>query len=155
MQRVIENSIVIACSPQQVFAYVTQPWRWHEWHPSSQGATASAEVMTAGETFDEVIRLQPLSPLPLTIRRQTRYRVDEAQPGVCWQVTGEASGGQLTIRYELSPIAGGGTRFFRRLSYEVKGPLRLFEALLFPRMQALSVVALENLKAKMEQGAVS
>ena len=151
MQRVIENSIDIARTPQQVFDYVTQPWRWHEWHPSSQGATASAEVMSAGETFDEVIRLQPLSPLPLTIRRQTHYRVDEAQPGVCWQVTGEANGGKLTIRYQFSDNGQGGTRFFRRLSYEVKGPLRLFDRLLYPRMCQLSRVALANLKEKLEQ----
>lgn len=151
MQRVIENTIDIARSPQQVFDYVTQPWRWHEWHPSSQGATASAEVMTVGETFDEVIRLQPLSPLPLTVRRQTHYRVDEAQPGVCWQVTGEASGGQLTIRYQFSDDGHGGTHFFRRLSYEVKGPLRLLDPLLYPRMCELSRVALANLKEKLEQ----
>ena len=40
MQRVIENTIDIARSPQQVFDYVTQPWRWHEWHPSSRSARA-------------------------------------------------------------------------------------------------------------------
>lgn len=152
MQRIIENSIVIGRTPQQVFDYVTQPWRWHEWHPSSQGATASAEVMTEGETFDEVIRLQPLSPLPLTIRRQTHYRVDEAQRGVCWQVSGEANSGRLTIRYEFYPAGEGQTRFFRRLCYEVTGPLRLFDPLLFPRMQALSGVALDNLKATLESG---
>jgi len=151
MQRVIENTIDIARSPQQVFDYVTQPWRWHEWHPSSQGATASAEVMTVGETFDEVIRLQPLSPLPLTVRRQTHYRVDEAQPGVCWQVTGEANGGQLTIRYQFNDDGHGGTHFFRRLSYEVTGPLRLLDPLLYPRMCELSRVALANLKNKLEQ----
>jgi len=150
MQRVIENSITIARPPTEVFEYVTQPWRWHEWHPSSQGATGSSDRMVPGETFDEVIRLQPLSPLPLTIRRQTHYQVDEAQPGICWQVSGVANGGKLVIRYELTDAGDGATHFFRRLRYEVKGPLRLLDPLLYPRMQALSKQALSNLKARLE-----
>ncbi len=149
MERVIENRILIARTPQQVYDYVTQPWRWHEWHPSSQSAQAESDIMVAGARFREVIRLQPLSPLPLTIRRRTQYQVVQAEPGKCWEVRGETSGGQLSIRYELADDAGG-TRFFRRLRYQVRGVMRVVDPLLYPRMQALSLVALNNLRQKLE-----
>lgn len=151
MERVIENRIFIACAPTQVYDYVTQPWRWHEWHPSSQSAVADARVMAKGACFDEVIRLQPLSPLPLTIRRQTRYQVVQAERGVCWEVRGETAGGDLSIRYELRED-GDGTQFFRRLRYQVTGAMRVVEPLLYPRMQTLSRVALNNLCQRLQNG---
>lgn len=149
-KRRIENEIVIACPPQQVYDYVTQPWRWHEWHPSSQSAVSDVAVLTVGDTFDEVIRLQPISPLPLNIRRQTHYRVVLADPGVTFEVRGETGDGGLTIHYDL--MAQGDTTLFRRtLDYEVRGIMTLIEpVLLYPRMKRLSAVALANLKARLE-----
>ncbi|MFN3714062.1 MAG: SRPBCC family protein [Alcanivoracaceae bacterium] len=152
IQRTMENSIVIDRSAQDVFAYVTQPWRWHEWHPSSQQAHASVDVLTAGDHFDEVIRLQPLSPLPLTIRRQTRYTVLLSEPGVLWEVRGETADGALTIHYNFRP-QGASTLFHRRLQYQVRGAMQLLEPwLLQPRMRKLSALALANLKARLESG---
>ena len=56
--RVMENSIVIACPAEQVFAYVTQPWRWHEWHPASLSAdTGTAKPLKKGDKFSEKIRI--------------------------------------------------------------------------------------------------
>lgn len=150
MQRVIENEIVIACAPQRVYDYVTQPWCWHEWHPSSQSAVGDADILQVGASFDEVICLQPLSPLPLTIRRHTHYQVVQAELGKCWEVRGETSGGGLSIRYEFYETQHGGTRFFRRLRYQVTGVMRVVEPLLYPRMKKLSSVALDNLRRKLE-----
>lgn len=148
--RVMENSIVIACPPEQVFAYVTQPWRWHEWHPSSRSAKAQVDVLAVGDHFDEVIQLQPLSPLPLTLQRQTRYTVLLSEPGVVWEVRGETGDGALTIHYDFSRQQGG-TLFHRRLQYEVRGAVQLIEPwLLKPRMRSLSAQALANLKARLE-----
>ncbi|MDF1630699.1 MAG: SRPBCC family protein [Alcanivoracaceae bacterium] len=148
--RVMENSIVIACPPDEVFAYVTQPWLWHEWHPSSRSAQAKVDVLAVGDCFDEVIQLQPLSPLPLTVQRQTRYTVLLSESGVVWEVRGETTDGALTIHYDFKP-QDGGTLFHRRLQYEVRGALQLIEPwLLKPRMRGLSAQALANLKAKLE-----
>ena len=149
-QRRTENEIVIARPPQQVYDYVTQPWCWHEWHPSSQSAVSDVDVLGVGDTFDEVIRLQPLSPLPLNIRRQTHYRVVLAEPGVSFEVRGETGDGDLTIHYDLVRVDEG-TLFRRALEYEVRGAMRLIEPVpLFPKMKKLSAVALANLKAKLE-----
>lgn len=148
--RVMENSIVIARTPEQVFAYVTQPWRWHEWHPSSRSAEAKVEVLAVGDCFDEVIQLQPLSPLPLTLRRQTRYTVLRSEAGVVWEVRGETDDGALTIHYDFR-AQGADTVFHRRLQYEVRGAMQWIEPwLLKPRMKALSAQALANLKRRLE-----
>jgi carbon monoxide dehydrogenase subunit G len=150
-QRRIENEIEIACPPERVYDYVTQPWCWHEWHPSSQSAVSDADVLSVGDTFDEVIRLQPLSPLPLNIHRKTHYRVVVAERGVVFEVRGETGDGGLTIHYSLVR-EGSGTRFRRTLTYEVRGLMSLIEPLLlYPRMKKLSAQALANLKAKLEQ----
>lgn len=149
-QRRIQNEIEIACAPARVYDYVTQPWRWHEWHPSSQSAVSDVDVLAVGDTFDEVICLQPLSPLPLNIRRQTHYRVVIAEPAVTFEVRGETGDGGLTIHYDLL-AQGAGTLFRRTLDYDVRGAMRLIEpVLLFPRMKRLSAVALANLKARLE-----
>jgi len=150
--RVMENSIVIARSPEQVFAYVTQPWCWHECHPSSRSAEAKVDVLAVGDCFDEVIQLQPLSPLPLTLRRQTHYTVLQSEPGVLWEVRGETGDGALTIRYDFRS-QGADTLFHRRLQYEVRGAMQLLEPwLLKPRMRNLSAQALANLKSRLEAG---
>lgn len=152
ISRTLENSIVIDRSPADVFAYVTQPWRWHEWHPSSRSARAAVETLKVGDGFDEVIQLQPLSPLPLTITRQTRYQVVLSEPGVSWEVRGETRDGALTIHYDFRAEANA-TLFYRRLQYEVRGAMQLVEPwLLKPRMKRLSAQALANLKAKLERG---
>lgn len=130
---------------------MTQPWRWHEWHPSSVGAEASVPVLDEGDSFDEVIRLRPLSPLPLSMLRQTHYRVTLAQRPSAFEVHGETSDGGLEIRYDLKADGASATHFRRQLVYRVSGPVQVVEPLLlYRRMKKLSAVALSNLKAKLE-----
>lgn len=149
MNEIIQNSIDIACPPARLYAYVTQPWLWHEWHPSSQSAQASVPVLKPGDTFDETIVLQPLAPLPLKMRRATRYTVLDAQPATLWRVEGKMKDGWLQIRYEFAPSATG-TRFTRTLTYSATGPSALLLPLLRGQMKAISLLALANLKAKLE-----
>ena len=44
-----QHSLDIACPVDAFYAYVTQPWRWHEWHPSSRSARAAVDVLRAGK----------------------------------------------------------------------------------------------------------
>lgn len=145
----LTNTIEIHCTPEALYRYVTQPWRWHEWHPNSKSASASVETLEAGDTFDEEIELQPLSPLPFRMRRQTRYEVHVAEPFKSWEVKGETKDGWLSIRYEFQPCDGG-TLFTRTLTYEIRGLSRLLMPLLKNRMAGQSLIALSNLKKKME-----
>ncbi len=149
MKEQFQNTIEIACTPEQLYRYITQPSRWHEWHPNSKSAHTETPVLSAGDKFTEIIELQPLSPLPLTLTRKTQHQVLLAEPHQRWQVRGEMAGGWLQINYEFVASAIGVT-FTRTLIYEAKGVHRLFMPFLKSRMRAISLIALGNLKAKLE-----
>lgn len=151
MSTMLRNAVSIACPPEVLYAYVTQPWRWHEWHPSSRSARADAQTLAVGDGFDEVIELQPFAPLPSTLRRDVRYRVCEAEPGRRWVVEGTMRSGWLRISYQFEPD-GNGTRFERTLEYRAQGALRLLLPILRRRNAALSVLALDNLRRRFEAG---
>jgi hypothetical protein len=147
-----EDRIDIRCAAERLYDYVTQPWHWHEWHPNSISAGTVSGLLRIGDTFDEVIELQPLSPLPFHMRRNTHYRVVAAEPPGTWEVEGRTRDGWLKIRYELQPGVHG-TRFIRRLTYQTQGLSRLLMPLLKRRVAAASQAALVNLKTRMEQHA--
>ncbi len=152
MNESTRNTIEIRCAPDRLYAYVTQPWLWHEWHPNSKSAHASVDALQIGDEFDEVIEIQPLAPLPLRMQRATRYRVMAAVPGALWKVEGRMKDGWLQIQYEFKPTPSG-TQFTRTLTYSVSGPNRLLMPLLRRRMAAMSLVALSNLKRRLETAA--
>ncbi|MDD3763139.1 MAG: SRPBCC family protein [Nevskiales bacterium] len=145
----IVNSVEMRCTPQALYDEVTRPWRWHHWHPNSLSARADRDTLAVGDSFDEVIAVQPLSPLPLTLRRQTRYRVLAAEPYRLWETEGRMSDGWLRIRYEFAPSTQG-TRFTRTLTFSTRGLSRLLMPLLRGRMARMSRIALANLQRHME-----
>lgn len=145
----IYNEIEIGRSPSELYAYVTQPWLWHEWHPNSRSATSKSERLVVGDEFDEVVAVQPFSPLPITLKRKTHYRVLQAKPHELFETKGQMKDGWLVIRYEFRQVAGG-TLFCRTLTFEVTGLNRLLMPILGPQMERMSRVALANLKARVE-----
>lgn len=148
----IETEISIGCPADQVFDYVSQPWRWHEWHPGSQWAQQAAAPLKVGEGFKEIAALRPLPFVPLRLSSALDYVVIESDRPRVWEVRGTSPRIDLRIRYELS--AGGATRFKRIFRYEVKGAAALIEPLLLRRrMRAQSVAALASLKRTLESGA--
>lgn len=147
MPALIRQSIEIPCPPQVLYAYLSQPWLWHEWHPNSLAARASVSQLAVGDHFEEQIAVQPFSPLPITLRRATRYQVLRAEPGALWEVRGHMRDGWLQIRYEFAPTAAG-TLFTRNLSYSASGLSRLLMPLLRSRMRRMSDIALANLQAR-------
>ena len=151
MPTVLTNSIEINCMPEALYGYVSQPWRWHEWHPNSKSASSSVDILQVGDRFEELIELQPLSPLPFRMRRKTNYVVIEAEPYRSWEVKGVTRDGWIKIRYELQPSSGG-TRFTRILSYETKGLSILLMPLLKGRVAKASHIALARLKGVLEAG---
>ena len=149
----ITNEIEIAISAEDLFNYVTQPWLWHEWHPSSQSANADHSFLAAGDEFDEVVVVQPLSPLPPSLTRNTHYTVTETIPFHSWKVEGKMKDAWLKIRYDFDePAEKPGTTLFQRtLSFSVTGPTRLFLPFLKLKMKRISGQAMNNLKARMER----
>lgn len=149
MSVIIHNEIEIAVSAQDLFNYVTQPWRWHEWHPSSRSARAPHSFLATGDEFEEEIEVQPLAPLPPRMVRTTQYSVTESVPFHTWEVEGRMKNGWLRIRYDFEEN-GGVTIFSRILEFRVTGPNRLLQPFLKLKMERLSMVALNNLKQKMQ-----
>ena len=149
MPTTIDNSTRIACSPETLCRYVTQPWLWHEWHPNSRCASNSGKSLSPGDGFEEEIELEPLSPLPLRMRRKTKYVVLAAERFSAWAARGETRNGWLEIRYAMEPVDGG-TLFSRSLTYETRGLSRLLMLFLESRMREKSLVALGNLKTRLE-----
>lgn len=147
----LQHAIDVHCRPEAFYDYVTQPWCWHEWHPSSRSARAAVAVLGAGDEFDEIVELQPFAPLPPRLTRSTHYRVEVAERARHWRVRGAMRDGWLEIDYRFE-AAGGGTRFTRTLRYDARGPSRLLLPFLRRRNAALSLLALQQLKARLEHG---
>ncbi|MDF2793438.1 MAG: polyketide cyclase [Pseudomonas orientalis] len=138
LERISQERFILA-PVETVYDYVTQPDRWHEWHPSSLSAdTGTRGSLPAGARFTEVIDL-------LGIRVPMSYRVQIACcPGEFKTVfTSLAVDG--CIHYVLHAQQGG-TLFKRVLTYETELQL----ATLHERMVALSGIALDRLKQSLE-----
>jgi hypothetical protein len=141
----IHNEIEIATSARDLYNYVTQPWLWHEWHPSSKSAKAAHSFLATGDEFTEWVEVQPLAPLPLWMKRNIAYTVTESVPFHTWQAEGGMKDGQIRIRYDFEE-KGGVTFFARSLDLYVTGLSRVLLPLLKPKMEKLSMIALTNLK---------
>lgn len=134
---------------QALFNYVTQPWLWHEWHPNSISATESSNGLKVADTFQEMIRLKPLDPLPVIFNRETSYTVLVSQPDTQWIVEGKTNNGALRIQYDFEQISENRVLFKRTLSFKVEGHLRVMSYFLVKNMKKTSVIALDNLKRKL------
>ncbi|OPA86313.1 polyketide cyclase [Pseudomonas fluorescens] len=127
---------------EAVYNYVTQPDRWHEWHPTSLSAdTGTTGSLPAGTRFTEVIDL-------LGVRVPMSYRVQVAKPPQEFKTVFTSLAVDGSIHYFLQPHRGG-TLFKRVLTYETELQL----ATLHVRMVELSAIALDQLKHRLENTA--
>jgi len=147
------HDIKIRVPAEILFNYVTQPWLWHEWHPSSLSARSAQGTLAPGDRFEEVIELRPLAPLPLRLVRQVRYTVLESMPYSSWQAEGHLSGGWLRIRYTFEPAeeTGAVTHFCRTLTFGSTGVMGLLHPFLRLKMKKISAQAMRNLKIRVER----
>ncbi|WLH82171.1 SRPBCC family protein [Pseudomonas sp. FP2338] len=122
-----------------IYDYVTQPDRWHEWHPTSLSAdTGTTGSLPAGTRFTEIIDL-------LGVRVPLSYRVQIARRPSEFKTVFTSLAVDGSIHYFLQPHRGG-TLFKRVLTYETELQL----ATLHARMVELSAIALEQLKHRLE-----
>jgi uncharacterized protein YndB with AHSA1/START domain len=123
----------------RVYDYVTQPDRWHEWHPTSLSAdTGTTGSLPMGTRFTEVIDL-------LDIRVPMSYRVQIARRPSEFKTVFTSLAVDGSLHYFLLPHQGG-TLFKRVLTYETELQL----ATLHDRMIELSTLALDQLKHRLE-----
>ncbi|KTB65061.1 MULTISPECIES: SRPBCC family protein [Pseudomonas] len=125
-----------------IYDYVTQPDRWHEWHPTSLSAdTGTTGSLPAGTRFTEIIDL-------LGVRVPMSYRVQVARRPSEFKTVFTSLAVDGSIHYFLQPHRGG-TLFKRVLTYETELQLPTLHA----RMVELSAIALEQLKHRLENAA--
>ena len=124
---------------EAVYDYVTQPDRWHEWHPTSLSAdTGITGSLPVGTRFTEIIDL-------LGIRVPMSYRVQIARRPSEFKTVFTSLAVDGSIHYCLRAHPRG-TLFKRVLTYETELQL----ASLHERMVALSGIALDRLKHRLE-----
>ncbi|WP_248730443.1 SRPBCC family protein [Pseudomonas sp. MWU13-2517] len=122
-----------------VYDYVTQPDRWHEWHPTSLSAdTGITGSLPAGARFTEIIDL-------LGVRVPLSYRVQVARAPSEFKTVFTSLAVDGSIHYFLMPHQGG-TLFKRVLTYETELQLTSLRE----RMIQLSATALDRLKHRLE-----
>ena len=142
----IVTAIDIARPGALVFAYVTTPGHWPEWHPSSLAVYGSVgHPLLVGESVREDF-------LVAGRRGRVTWRVSTCEPGRTWRIAGEIDGRPAGIvTYRLTPQAAG-THFVREFDYE--SPNLLFGMLnvltLRSRIEAESQQAVARLKARLE-----
>lgn len=137
--RQISQERYIQAPIEAVYDYVTQPDRWHEWHPTSLSAdTGTSGSLPAGQRFTEMIDL-------LGVQVPMSYRVQIAEPPREFKTVFTSLAVDGCIHYYLQP-RGSGTLFTRVLSYETELKLNTLEA----RMVELSNQAMDQLKQRLE-----
>ncbi|MDJ0657337.1 MAG: SRPBCC family protein [Xanthomonadales bacterium] len=140
------HSANLDCTPDALFDYLTQPGRWHEWHPNSVGASHDADTLAVGDAFEEEFQIQLLGWAPLRIRRRFSYRVVRSERPGLWEIHGTGRGVNLSFVYRMED-APGGCRFTRTLRYRLHGPLALLGPLARRRNRQMSQRAMDNLVA--------
>jgi hypothetical protein len=148
-EHVHENEILIDRPIEVVHGYVSQPWRWHEWHPASESAAPGHHPLQAGTQFDEVASMQPLAMLPIRMRSHLHWTVLASAPPYLLEMRASSKRIDVHVCYEMDQQSM--TRFRRVFRFRVKGWLRFVEHYFLPaRMRAQSVLALDNLKRVLE-----
>lgn len=146
---IIKHTIEIKTKPETLYNYITKPWDWHEWHPSSLCAESNVNVLDKGDHFEEDIQIQLFDLLPIKIKRHLKYTVLAATPHKHWEVKATGRNTEINIRYDFEPCEHG-VEFTRTLSFQIFGPLALATNFLTRRNKVMSLRALEQLTEKME-----
>lgn len=105
----LEHVVQLPRPPADVFALVTNPSRWHEWHPNTRDVDAAADhSLGVGEVVIERIRVGPFLGV-------VAWKVTAADPGRRWVLYGDGGRGfESELEYTLH-AEGEGTRFRRRV----------------------------------------
>jgi hypothetical protein len=137
--------IDIARPVDDVYAYVTTPGHWPEWHPSSlavRGATDHSLAVGEQVTEDYLVAGR---------RGQVTWAVTARDATRRWAITGGTPGGSGTITYTLTSQSGG-THFERDFVYTLDNVLFAIadRLVLRRRVVAESAEALRRLKRRLE-----
>lgn len=141
------HRIHIDAGIDKLFAYVSTPEFWPDWHPSSLRVYGVAgRPLHTDEGFDEDIRAAGREA-------RLRWRVVACDAPTLWSAQAAADNGvDLMLAYRLQPEASG-VLFERRVNYRLRGWwLNLLDPLILRRrINAESELSLRQLKQVMER----
>jgi uncharacterized protein YndB with AHSA1/START domain len=142
----VRNAVDIDRDPEVVFAYVTTPANWPNWHPSSLAVSGSVDhPLELGEqvTEDFLVAGHPGRAVWTVLVKDAPDR---------WVIVGEVDGRQAGVVTYTLERAGMGTHFERELLYS--SPNLLFALLnrlrVRARVQSESAEAVRRLKLVIE-----
>ncbi|WIG59433.1 MAG: hypothetical protein OJF49_002180 [Ktedonobacterales bacterium] len=143
----IYTSATIERGIEDVFAYVTAPGHWPEWHPSSLDVSGATDhALDVGEQCTEHFRVAGREGYVV-------WTVTERDAPRRWVIAGTiVGGGSGVITYALTAHDSGMTSFERTFEYPTPNPLlALLDTLVLRRrITAESQEALRRLKARLE-----
>jgi uncharacterized protein YndB with AHSA1/START domain len=137
-----ENSITINRPPAEVFAYVSDPMKFHEWRPMVLEVLGFEPPIRSGSTYTLAENLMG--------RKEYGQRVTTYEPDRLLVVETTSGSVRPVQRYTFEPTSDGGTRHSVRLDVTTSGIMRLFEPLMRGRIRKTMVTYSENLKRNLE-----
>lgn len=145
------HEVTVRRQPEQVFDYVTDPNRWHEWFSAAKPARVDFDAQKAGESFDLSTSYRLFSFLPFHLIRDLRCRVSKSDRPYLWEVEADSPMVKAITSYTLSRVEEG-TVLKRQFSYRFKGRYRYFEPWLFRRrVTAQAELSLQRVKQCLER----
>lgn len=142
----VDTEIDINRAPDQVFAFVSTPALWRQWHPATRSVRdVSDRPMVKGETILEHIAFMGRSSEAL-------WTVLVCNAPLRWEIGTDTPAGTAHIVYRVTATSAG-CRFHRTLDFRSKRPLwRAVDSTLTRWiLQRQSTRALVNLKAVLER----
>ncbi|HUH07728.1 MAG TPA: SRPBCC family protein [Egibacteraceae bacterium] len=144
----VTASITIDRPVDEVFAYVNEPANEPHWHTDVLEATRASEgAIGIGTTYD--LKIKPFMGISEGTTQVVEFEPDRR---AVWR--GEMGSMRPTLTYQFEPAAGG-TRFTRRVQFELPGMMRLMEPLARASGRKRNAGFLSNLKRVLEQESAS
>lgn len=141
MATVIENTVGIARSPEEVFDYLADQGHEPEWNPDC----VSMQKLTDGPVGIGSKFRAKWKQGPVVFTEVTAYE----RPRMWTYVNGGSIGCVLTVT--LEPASGGGTRLTSRGVWTANGFARLFFPVFMRIMRKAEVQVLANARGAMEE----
>ena len=140
----LEKSIVIAASPEQVWAVAADYAQWHAWFEGLSAPKSIQGYGGLGTVIEHTVTVHNI-PMPL---KTTVVACDLED---CWrgEYTGPMTKGSQQWTYAATE---GGTEVTLVMETELMGPAKLAEKMVTRAFDEMTDKALVNLKAQVERG---
>jgi hypothetical protein len=140
---IIEESVIIKCPVEKVFAYTTEAKSWPKWHGTMPEAEQTSEGQVGvGTTFRGTNRAMGQTS-------EWTAKVTEYEPYKRWGKVIDLKSGIIDNKLIFDPTEGG-TRFTMLWDVKVSGFLKLLSLRIFSSMRKQLKMDLVNLKSILE-----